>query len=67
LLRLESQVGPALYTSPHWLFTEGLRLLALTGYRAAVLPEQAAEVIAQQEAWMLRLGESVAAEKSMVY
>jgi len=60
LLRLDSQVGPALYTSPHWLFTEGLRLLALTGYRAAVLPERAADVIAQQEAWMLRLGESVA-------
>jgi hypothetical protein len=59
LQRLEDQVGPALYTSPHWLFTEGLRLLALTGYRAATLPEQASEVIAQQEAWMLRLGESL--------
>lgn len=61
LFRLESQVGPALYTSPHWLFTEGLRLLALTGYRAAASPEQATEIIRQQEAWMLRLGETLAA------
>ena len=58
LLRLKAQVGPALYTSPHWLFTEGLRLLALTGYRSATLPEQAAEALSEQEGWMLRLGKA---------
>jgi hypothetical protein len=60
LLRVESQVGPALYTSPHWLFTECLRLLALTGYRAATQPDRAAAILAEQEAWMLRLGKSLA-------
>lgn len=59
LFRLEEQVGPALFTSPHWVFTESLRLLALTGLRAATLPDQAVEVLRQQEAWMLRLGASL--------
>lgn len=61
LFRLEEQVGPALFTSPHWLFTESLRLLALTGFRAATLPDQAVAVLKQQEAWMLRLGASLQA------
>ncbi len=56
LLQLERQAGPALYTSPHWLRREALRLLALNGYQLAVKPEQGPELIAAQRQWMLRLG-----------
>ncbi len=56
LYQLERQVGPALYTSSHWVQAECLRLLALTGFQAATLPDQAAQVLKQQEAWMIRLG-----------
>lgn len=56
LLRMEQQIGPALFTSPHWVFTEALRLLALTGYQIATEPERAAEILTKQEEWMLRLG-----------
>lgn len=56
LIRLERQLGPALYTSMHWVWTESIRLLALTGLKVATMPEQAAEALEQQQAWMLRLG-----------
>lgn len=61
LIQLEQQAGPALYTSPHWLWTEPVRLLGLTGYRAATLPERAEEVLQQQKDWMLRLGKTLQA------
>jgi hypothetical protein len=56
LARLEREAGPALRTSSHWLRHEGLRLLALSSYRAATEPERAAEIAADYEDWMLRLG-----------
>ncbi|HQX07758.1 MAG TPA: hypothetical protein PKZ19_13285 [Zoogloea sp.] len=56
LLVMERQLGPALYTSMHWIWTEALRLLALTGFRAATMAERKAETFKQQEQWMLRLG-----------
>lgn len=64
LLAMEQQLGAALYTSMHWIWTEALRLLALTGLRAATLtaptsPARAggkADRYEQQEEWMLRLG-----------
>lgn len=56
LLRLEQKIGPALYTSMHWVWAESLRLLALTGLKAATAPERSEEAIQQQKAWMLRLG-----------
>ena len=56
LLRLARESGPALSYSPHWLRTEGLRLLALSSYRAATEPERAAEIAQHYEDWMLRLG-----------
>lgn len=56
LLALEQQLGAALYTSMHWVWTEALRLLALTGLRMATLPERKAETADRQEEWMLRLG-----------
>lgn len=56
LRELERTAGPSLYASSHWLGEECLRLLALSGYRIATEPERAADVLKQQEEWMLRLG-----------
>jgi hypothetical protein len=56
LLALEQRLGAALYTSMHWIWTESLRLLALTGLRMATMPEQKTDTARQQEEWMLRLG-----------
>ncbi|GLZ16294.1 hypothetical protein Acsp04_65290 [Actinomadura sp. NBRC 104425] len=56
LARLSHEAGTALFTSPHWLWTESLRLLALSGYRAATEPEHAADIAQQYENWMTRLG-----------
>ncbi|MCE3244400.1 MAG: hypothetical protein K0S72_523 [Arthrobacter sp.] len=56
LLAMEQQLGAALYTSMHWIWTEALRLLALSGLRAATTPEQTVDPNARPEAWLLRLG-----------
>jgi len=56
LLALEQQLGTALYTSMHWIWTEALRLLALTGLRKATVDDRTTETIKLQEQWMLRLG-----------
>lgn len=56
LMQLERRTGPALFTSPHWVWAEPVRLLALTGFRAATSPRRALEILRQQKAWMLRLG-----------
>jgi hypothetical protein len=56
LLAMERQLGAALYTSMHWIWTEALRLLALTGFRMAIMPEKKADTFKQQDEWMLRLG-----------
>lgn len=61
LARLAQEAGGALTTSQHWLRNEGLRLLALSSYRAATEPERAAEIAQQYENWMLRLGTPLAA------
>jgi hypothetical protein len=56
LAQLEFQAGRALYASQYWIWSECLRLLALSGLRAATTPEHATEVLKRQEDWMLRLG-----------
>jgi hypothetical protein len=56
LAQLELRAGQALHTSQHWIWSECLRLLALSGLRAATMPERATEVLKRQEDWMLRLG-----------
>jgi hypothetical protein len=53
---LEREAGAALYTSPHWLQREPLRLLALGSLRAATAPDRSPELAALQENWMIRLG-----------
>jgi hypothetical protein len=56
LLAMEQELGQALYTSMHWIWTEALRLLALTGLRIATTPEKKADTFAEPEEWLLRLG-----------
>ncbi len=59
LLKLEKTIGPALYTSMHWISTESVRLLALTGLKTALNPKESVEALEQQKAWMFRLGMSL--------
>ncbi|GAA4325590.1 hypothetical protein GCM10023086_52760 [Streptomyces venetus] len=61
LRQLAREAGPALRSSEHWLDTEALRLLALSGWRAATEPGHAAQVAAEFEDWMTRLGRGVRA------
>jgi hypothetical protein len=56
LHELATRVGPALFTSTHWLWTESLRILALTGWQLATRPEELNEILTLQEQAMLRLG-----------
>jgi hypothetical protein len=59
---LERSAGTSLFVSPHWIYTECLRLLALHSLRFATDPERGADILKQQDDWMLRLGhEAVAA------
>lgn len=61
LAQLARDAGPALFTSSHWIWTECLRLLALSGFRAATEPERATEIAEQFESWMLQLGRGMEA------
>jgi hypothetical protein len=61
LAQLELRAGGALHTSQHWIWSECLRLLALSGLRAATMPERAHEALRRQEDWMMRLGMAVKA------
>jgi hypothetical protein len=56
LQNLERRLGAALFTSMHWIWTESLRLLALTGLQVSTMPEVAPKMLKQQVEWMLRLG-----------
>jgi hypothetical protein len=56
LLAMEQQLGAALYTSMHWIWTEALRLLALSGFHVATMPERKSDTYTHPEEWMLRLG-----------
>jgi hypothetical protein len=53
---MEQQLGAALYTSMHWIWTEAVRLLALSGFHLSTMPKRNAETFTQPEEWMLRLG-----------
>lgn len=59
LAELEARIGPALFTSAHWLWSEPLRLLALTGLRLAERPIELKAILERQEQAMLRLGGAV--------
>lgn len=48
---LERATGPALWTSPHWRRTEGIRIVALAGLREAEHPDRAAQWVERAESW----------------
>jgi len=56
LAQLERDAGTTAFTSPYWAWNEAVRLLALTGFRAGLGPQQLREAVRQQERLMLRLG-----------
>jgi hypothetical protein len=56
LAEMTVTIGPALFTSTHWLWTESLRILALTGLQLATRPRDLNEILKLQEQSMLRLG-----------
>ena len=52
LAELERTAGTALWTSPHWRRTEGIRIVALAGLREAERPDEASAWIARAREWM---------------
>ena len=56
LTELSERIGPALFTSSHWLWTESLRILALTGLQLATRPQDLKDILTLQEQAMLRIG-----------
>ena len=57
LERLARDAGAAAFGSSYWVWNEAIRLLALTGYRAAAGADALREAAKQQERWMMRLGD----------
>lgn len=56
LHEMADQLGPALFTSAHWLWSEPLRILGLTGLRLAETPSEFQPLLELQQQSMLRLG-----------
>ncbi len=56
LRELNDRIGPALFTSAHWIWTEPVRILALTGLQLACQPQPLNDILQLQEQAMLRLG-----------
>jgi len=53
---LERRAAGSAFNSSHWIWTECVRLTALTGLRYATEPEKGAEILKQQEEMMIKLG-----------
>jgi hypothetical protein len=56
LSNLRNTLGPSLYTSSHWLWTECLRSLAFTGWAFATKPSTSQETLKMQRDSMIKLG-----------
>lgn len=54
LAELERAAGPALWTSPHWRRSEGIRIVALAGLREAERPATASQWITRAKVWLNR-------------
>jgi hypothetical protein len=52
LTELEASAGTALWTSPHWRRSEGIRMVALSGLREAEHPHTASLWIDRARAWL---------------
>ncbi len=56
LKELDRRAHGSAFTSSYWIWSECVRLTALTGLRYAIEPEKGSEILKQQEEWMIRLG-----------
>lgn len=56
LQAMATRLGPALFSSAHWLWSEPLRILGLTGLELAERPREFQPILEQQRLAMLRLG-----------
>jgi hypothetical protein len=56
LREMDFRAGGSVFTSSHWIWTECVRLTALTGLRYATEPEKGPQVLKLQEEWMIKLG-----------
>jgi hypothetical protein len=56
LRELERKASGSAFTSSHWIWTECIRLTALTGLRFATEPEKGPQALGLQEDLMIRLG-----------
>ncbi|NLF43602.1 MAG: hypothetical protein GX587_12980 [Bacteroidales bacterium] len=61
LYSMEQELGASLYNSSHWIWTEALRLLALSSFKAATMYSEKPNTIYQNENWMLKLGSQIKA------
>lgn len=59
LEKLEYLAGPSLFTSHAWIWKEGLRLLAINGYKVALGKGDLPGLYRQQMEWMEQLGFSI--------
>jgi hypothetical protein len=57
---MQRDAGAAAFRSSHWIWTECLRLTALSGLRYALEPEAGRAILQQQEDWMASLGNMTA-------
>ena len=56
LNELGARIGNALFTSAHWLWTEPLQIVGLTGLQLAMRPRKSNSILELQRQSMLRLG-----------
>ena len=56
LRQMRRDAGAAAFSSSHWIWSECLRLTALSGLRYATEPESGPQILQEQENWMVRLG-----------
>ena len=56
LRQMRRDAGAAAFSSSHWIWSECLRLTALSGLRYATEPESGRQILQEQENWMVRLG-----------
>ena len=56
LRQMRRNAGAAAFSSSHWIWSECLRLTALSGLRYATEPELGPQILQEQENWMVRLG-----------
>jgi hypothetical protein len=65
LRQIRRDAGAAAFSSSHWIWSECLRLTALSGLRYATEPEAGPQILQEQENWMVRLGNMIQQEQQV--